>query len=68
MTNLGGLANTEQVLIIIQEKLDNLVEWSNKTALKINSMKCKVMFLGTNTKNFCYKMATERLGQWKTCT
>ncbi|CAM4625018.1 unnamed protein product [Caretta caretta] len=58
---LGGIANTERDRDIIQEDLDDLVNWSNSNRMKFNSEKCKVMHLGINNKNFCYKLGTHQL-------
>ncbi|CAM5079111.1 unnamed protein product [Eretmochelys imbricata] len=60
-TKLGGIANTEKDQDIIQEALDDLVNWSNSNRMKFNSEKCKVMHLGINNKNFCYKLGTHYL-------
>ncbi|CAM5164461.1 unnamed protein product [Natator depressus] len=46
---------------IIQEDLDDLVNWSNSNRMKFNSEKCKVMHLGINNKNFSYKWGTHQL-------
>ncbi|CAM5111341.1 unnamed protein product [Natator depressus] len=45
-TKLGGIANLERDQNIIQEDLDDLVNWSNSNKMKCNSEKCKVMHLG----------------------
>ncbi|CAM4609502.1 unnamed protein product [Lepidochelys olivacea] len=58
-TKLGGIANLEKDRDIIQEDLDDLVNWSNR--MKFNSEKCKVMHLGINNKNFSYKLGTHQL-------
>ncbi|CAM5100216.1 unnamed protein product [Eretmochelys imbricata] len=58
-TNLGGIANLEKDWDIIQEDLDDLVNWSN--SMKFYIEKCKVMHLGINNKNFCYKRGTHQL-------
>ncbi|CAM5134524.1 unnamed protein product [Natator depressus] len=60
-TKLGGIANTEKDRDIIQEDLDDLVNWSNSNRMKFNSEKCKVMHLGINNNNFCYKLGTHQL-------
>ncbi|CAM4378502.1 unnamed protein product [Caretta caretta] len=60
-TNLGGIANLEKDWDIIQEDLDNLVNWSNSNRMKFNSEKCKVMHLGINNKNFSYKLRMHQL-------
>ncbi|CAM5148275.1 unnamed protein product [Eretmochelys imbricata] len=57
-TKLGGIANLEKDRDIIQEDLDDLVNWSNR--MKFNSDKCKVMHLGIN-KNFSYKLGMHQL-------
>ncbi|CAM4684360.1 unnamed protein product, partial [Lepidochelys kempii] len=58
---LGGIADTEKDQDIIQEDLDDLVNWSNSNRMKFNSEKCKVMHLGINNKNFCYKLGMYHL-------
>ncbi|CAM5119835.1 unnamed protein product [Natator depressus] len=58
---LGGIANTERDRDIIQEALDDLVNWSNSNRMKFNSEKSKAMHLGINNKNFCYKLGTHHL-------
>ncbi|CAM5146391.1 unnamed protein product [Natator depressus] len=58
---LGGIANTEKDRDIIQEDLDDLVNWSNCNRMKFNSEKCKVMHLGVNNKNFSYKLGMHHL-------
>ncbi|CAM4707266.1 unnamed protein product [Lepidochelys kempii] len=58
-TKLGGIANLEKDQEIIQEDLDDLVNWSYR--MKFNSEKCKVMHLGINNKNFSYKLGTHQL-------
>ncbi|CAM5171235.1 unnamed protein product [Eretmochelys imbricata] len=55
-TKLGGIANAEKDRDIIQEDLDDHVNWSNSNRMKFNNEKCKVMHLGINNKNFCYKL------------
>ncbi|CAM5151147.1 unnamed protein product [Eretmochelys imbricata] len=60
-TNLGGIANLEKDGDILQEDLDDLVNWSNSNRMKFNSEKCKVMHLGINNKNFSYKLGTHQL-------
>ncbi|CAM5074360.1 unnamed protein product [Natator depressus] len=60
-TNLGGIVNLEKDWDIIQEDLDDLVNWSNSNRMKFNSEKCKVMHLGINNKNFSYKLGTHQL-------
>ncbi|CAM5079432.1 unnamed protein product [Natator depressus] len=60
-TKLGGIANLEKDRDIIQEDLDDLVNWSNSKRMKFNSEKCKVMHLGINNKNFSYKLGTHQL-------
>ncbi|CAM5165853.1 unnamed protein product, partial [Natator depressus] len=60
-TKLEDIANTEKDRDIIQEDLDDLVNWSNSNRMKFNSEKCKVMQLGINNKNFCYKLGTHHL-------
>ncbi|CAM4663342.1 unnamed protein product [Lepidochelys olivacea] len=60
-TKLGGIANLEKDRDIIQEDLDDLVNWSNSNRMKFNSEKCKVMHLGINNKNFSYKLGTHQL-------
>ncbi|CAM5110844.1 unnamed protein product, partial [Natator depressus] len=60
-TKLGGIANTKKDQDIIQEDLDDLVNWNNSNRMKFNSEKCKVMHLGINNKKFCYKLGTQHL-------
>ncbi|CAM4571088.1 unnamed protein product [Caretta caretta] len=60
-TKLGGIANLERDWDIIQEDLDDLVNWSNSNRMKFNSEKCKVTHLGINNKNFSYKLGTHQL-------
>ncbi|CAM5155546.1 unnamed protein product [Natator depressus] len=60
-TKLGGIANLEKDQDIIQEDLDDLVNWSNSNRMKFNSEKCKVMHLGINNKNFSYKLGMHQL-------
>uniref|UniRef100_K7F0K2 Reverse transcriptase domain-containing protein n=1 Tax=Pelodiscus sinensis TaxID=13735 RepID=K7F0K2_PELSI len=50
-TKLGAIANSEKDRDIIQEDLDDLVNWSDSNRMKFNSEKCKVMHLGINNKN-----------------
>ncbi|CAM4563975.1 unnamed protein product [Caretta caretta] len=45
-TKLGGIANLEKDQDILQEDLDDLVNWNNSNRMKFNSEKCKVMHLG----------------------
>lgn len=49
---------TEEYQIIIQDELDDLQNWNNRNGMKFKSTKGKVMFLGTNNKNFCCKVGT----------
>ncbi|CAM5107583.1 unnamed protein product [Eretmochelys imbricata] len=60
-TKLGGITNLEKDRDILQEDLDDLVNWSNSNRMKFNSEKCKVMHLGINNKNFSYKLGTHQL-------
>ncbi|CAM5108276.1 unnamed protein product [Natator depressus] len=60
-TKLGGIANLKKDRDIIQEDLDDLVNWSNSNRMKFNSETCKAMHLGINNKNFCYKLGTHQL-------
>ncbi|CAM4429601.1 unnamed protein product [Caretta caretta] len=57
-TKLGDIANLEKDRDILQEDLDDLVNWSNSNRMKFNSEKCKV---GINNKNFSYKLGTHQL-------
>lgn len=38
---------------MIQEEFHKPVEWNNRNNVTFNSTKCKITYLGTNTKNFC---------------
>ncbi|CAM5081371.1 unnamed protein product [Eretmochelys imbricata] len=60
-TKLRGITNLERDRDIIQEDLDDLVNWRNSNRMKFNSEKCKVMHLGINNKNFSYKLGTHPL-------
>ncbi|CAM5085619.1 unnamed protein product [Eretmochelys imbricata] len=60
-TKLGGIASLESDRDIIQEDLDDLLNWSNSNRMKFNSEKCKVMHLGINNKNFSCKLGTHQL-------
>ncbi|CAM4590454.1 unnamed protein product [Lepidochelys kempii] len=60
-TKPGCIANLEKDRDIIQEDLDDLVNWSNSNRMKFNSEKCKVMHLGINNKNFSYKRGMHQL-------
>ncbi|CAM4380368.1 unnamed protein product [Caretta caretta] len=60
-TKLEGIANLERDRDIIQEDLDDLVNWSNSNRMKFNSEKCKDMHLGINNKNFSYNLGTHQL-------
>ncbi|CAM4587742.1 unnamed protein product [Lepidochelys kempii] len=60
-TKLGGIANLEKDQEIIQEDLDDLVNWSNNNRMKFNCEKYKVMHLRINNKNFSYKLGTHQL-------
>ncbi|CAM5156864.1 unnamed protein product [Eretmochelys imbricata] len=60
-TKLGGIANLKKNWDIIQEDLDDLVNWSNSNRMKFNSEKCKVLHLGINNKNFNYKLGMHQL-------
>ncbi|CAM5140517.1 unnamed protein product [Natator depressus] len=60
-TKLGGIANLEKDRDVLQEDLDDPVNWSNSNRMKFNSEKCKVMHLGINNKNFSYKLGTHQL-------
>ncbi|CAM4600677.1 unnamed protein product [Caretta caretta] len=60
-TKLGGIVNLERDWDIIQEDMDDLVNWSNSNRMKFNSEKCKVMHLGINNKKFSYKLGTHQL-------
>lgn len=42
-------------MIIMQEKLDDLVEQQNRNSMKFNNPKCKIMPLKSNHENFCYR-------------
>ncbi|CAM4605209.1 unnamed protein product [Lepidochelys olivacea] len=60
-TKLGSIANLEKDRDILQEDLDDLVNWSNSNRMKFNSEKCKVTHLGINNKKFSYKLGTHQL-------
>ncbi|CAM5091881.1 unnamed protein product [Eretmochelys imbricata] len=60
-SKLGGIANLEKDWDIIQEDLDDLVNWGNSNRMKFNSEKCKIMHLGINNKNFSYKLGMYQL-------
>lgn len=49
---LGGITDAGEDQTI---KYD-LEDWDDRKVRKYNRMKCKVMFLGTNSNNFCYKL------------
>lgn len=52
-SKLGSITNVKHV-VIIQEKVDKLVEWRIRNRMKFNSMKCKAMYLETNKKGVSY--------------
>ncbi|CAM4508198.1 unnamed protein product [Lepidochelys olivacea] len=58
-TKPEGIANTEKDWDILQEDLDDLLNWSNR--MIFNSEKCKVMHLGISNKNFCYKLGMHHM-------
>ncbi|CAM5076373.1 unnamed protein product [Eretmochelys imbricata] len=60
-TKLESIANLERDRDIIQEDLDDLVNWSNSNRMKFNSEKYKDMHLGINNKNFSYNLGTHQL-------
>lgn len=61
-TMLAGSVNTEEGLDIIQQELDHLENWCNRSGMKFNSTKCQVIHLETNNKNFCSKLGVNQLG------
>ena len=47
---------------VLQQDLDNLVEWSNKWQLGFNETKCKSLYLGSSNQRLSYHMNSQILG------
>lgn len=58
---VGGMVNIEEDWNIIQGELDELEARNDRNGLKFNSTNFKVMHLGSNKKNFCYKVGAYQL-------
>ncbi len=48
---------------ILQQDLDNLVNWSHNWQLGFNETKCKSLHLGSSIKRLEYRIETETLGE-----
>ena len=46
---------------VLQQDLDNLVEWSNKWQLEFNETKCKSLHLGSSNQRLNYQMNSQLL-------
>lgn len=60
-TKLGAAINTEEHHNTIQEKLDDLEDWSNRNSRITCSTKCKVMQSGTKKKNDYHELEMQQV-------
>ena len=61
-TKLFRAIQTTEDHDILQQDLDNLVNWSHKWQLGFNETKCKILHLGSSNQRLEYRMETEKLG------
>uniref|UniRef100_A0A670K135 Reverse transcriptase domain-containing protein n=1 Tax=Podarcis muralis TaxID=64176 RepID=A0A670K135_PODMU len=55
-TKLGGVANTPEDRITLQNDLDRLENWAKTNKMNFNREKCKVLHLGKKNERHKYKM------------
>uniref|UniRef100_A0A670KJQ5 Reverse transcriptase domain-containing protein n=1 Tax=Podarcis muralis TaxID=64176 RepID=A0A670KJQ5_PODMU len=55
-TKLGGVANTPEDRITLQNDLDRLENWAKTNKMNFNREKCKVLHLGIKNERHKYKM------------
>uniref|UniRef100_UPI00109F2E4C uncharacterized protein LOC114596483 n=1 Tax=Podarcis muralis TaxID=64176 RepID=UPI00109F2E4C len=55
-TKLGGVANTPEDRITLQNDLDSLENWAKTNKMNFNREKCKVLHLGKKNERHKYKM------------
>uniref|UniRef100_A0A670KJT9 Reverse transcriptase domain-containing protein n=1 Tax=Podarcis muralis TaxID=64176 RepID=A0A670KJT9_PODMU len=55
-TKLGGVANTPEDRITLQNDLDRLENWAKTSKMNFNREKCKVLHLGKKNERQKYKM------------
>uniref|UniRef100_A0A670IJS6 Reverse transcriptase domain-containing protein n=1 Tax=Podarcis muralis TaxID=64176 RepID=A0A670IJS6_PODMU len=55
-TKLGGVANTPEDRITLQNDLDRLENWAKTNKMNFNREKCKVLHLGKKKESHKYKM------------
>ena len=65
-TKLGGVANTPEDRIRIQDDLDRLENWAKMNKMNFNGEKCKVLHLGRKNQMHHYRMGETCLGS-STC-
>ena len=55
-TKCGQVIKSDNDVVILQECLDNLVNWADKWGMQFNIAKCKVMHIGRNNNDATYTM------------
>ena len=55
-TKVHGPVNNSEDRDKLQKDLDALVDWADSCQLRFNADKCKVLHIGKNNEQHCYKM------------
>ncbi|PKU45335.1 rna-directed dna polymerase from mobile element jockey- hypothetical protein [Limosa lapponica baueri] len=60
-TKLGGMTNKPEGCVAIQRNLDRLEQWAERSLMKFDRRKCKVLHLGRNNPMHEYTLGAHRL-------
>ncbi|PKU49229.1 rna-directed dna polymerase from mobile element jockey-like [Limosa lapponica baueri] len=60
-TKLGGLADTPEDCAAIQRDLDRLESWAEKTLMRFNKGKCRILHLGRKNAKHQYRLGMDLL-------
>ena len=55
-TKLLGKVDSSEDRDLLQNDLDQLMQWSDRWQMPFNTLKCKIMHLGRSNKDFQYSM------------
>ena len=60
-TKAGRVVENEQHRDMMQNEINNLVEWTEKYLMKFNIDKCKILHVGRSNMGYDYKMGNKTL-------